>query len=225
MQHWQPDAPADDPIQGFAVAPVIDDWLTEGEWLLASDGLMPGLYPAQNAYTTYSENWQFSELGADADLPAPDADVSTVENRITVQFEGTAFAIATRRDDYLAYLYVTVDGKPANALPRNRQGEAFIILTSPERKPPLGSDRRGEGLGGWRAYGGDHSPARDHGDDRWPIAGFAVASPPDTEEYDRALIVCAVIGGLAVLGAVITATRLPWRSAQGSRAAHRAPVC
>jgi O-antigen ligase len=212
VQHWQPAAPDDDPIQGFAVAPVIDQWLAGGERLL-SDGMTPGLYPAQNAYTQYSENWRFSELGADADLPAPDADIKTIENRITVQFSGTAFAMVTRRDDYLAYLYVTIDGKPANALPRNRQGEAFIILTSPDRRADLSLIVVAKGLSNG-AHTAEIVHRPDHGDDRWPIAGFAAASPPDTQNHDRALIVCAVIGGLAALGAIITATRLPWRSAK-----------
>src|SRR5690606_25517958 len=30
VQHWQPDAPPDDPRQGFALAPVIDTWLADG---------------------------------------------------------------------------------------------------------------------------------------------------------------------------------------------------
>ncbi|RPJ01686.1 MAG: O-antigen ligase family protein, partial [Chloroflexi bacterium] len=210
IQHWQPDAPDDDPIEGFAVAPVIDDWLSAGD-LFSSAGLTPGLYPAQNSLANYSPGWHFSDLGADADIPAPGVDVSTVENRITVPFEGTAFAIATRRDDYLAYLYVTVDGQPANALPRNRQGESFIILTSPKRAISVDLIVVAEGLSdGPHTAEIIHRPA--HGDDRWPVAGFAVASPPDTAGCQRALIACALIGGLAVLGVVITSVRLPWSS-------------
>jgi O-antigen ligase len=212
IQHWQPDAPADDPIQGFAVAPVIDSWQSTGEGF-SSAALMPGRYPAQNAFTSYSPGWHFSELGADADIPAPGVDVANVENRITVAFEGTAFAIATRRDDYLAYLVVTVDGQPANALPRNRQGDAFIVLTSPKREASLDLIVVAKGLAdGPHTAEIIHRPAQ--GDDFWPIAGFAVGSPPDRANDQRALIACALIGGLAVFGAVITAWRLPWSSLQ-----------
>lgn len=210
VQHWQPDAPADDPIQGFSVAPVIDAWLAEGK-LVSSQGLGPGLYPAQNGYTRYSDNWVFSDLGADASIPAPDADVEAVENRITVQFQGTAFAVATRREDYLAYLFVTVDGKPANTLPHDRQGEAFIILTAPERKTDLDMILAADNL-----PNGPHTAEivqrPGYGDDHWPVAGFGIASPPNTEQDDRAVMICAVIGGLAVVGAAILSTRLPWRS-------------
>lgn len=208
VQHWQPAAPPDDPIQGFALAPVIDRWLEHGP-LWEADGLIPGLYPAQNPATSYIGDWQFSALGADAALPAPGTE-QTAENRITVSFEGTSFALWLRRDDYLAYLIVTIDGEPANVLPRNLQDEAFIILTSPERTPTLDLIPVARGLdAGMHTAGIIHRP--NFGDDHWPLAGFAVGAPPDTARYDRALIACSVVGGLALLGAVILAIRLPWR--------------
>lgn len=212
VQHWDPDAPPDDPIHGFAVAPVIDDWTGQGV-LPAQDGLAPGLHPADNAYATYSENWRLSDLGADAEIPDPTNVTPDQENRIAVRFEGTTFAIPVRRDDYMAYLYVTVDGEPANALPRNREGEAFILLTSPSRAPEMGLIEVARGLAD-RAHTAEiiHRPY--NGDDRWPIAGYAVGSPPDTAAYDRARLVCAVVGGLALLGAIATGIRLPWRRVQ-----------
>lgn len=212
LQHWDPDAPPDDPIHGFAVAPVIDGWIEQGV-LPAQDGLMPGLHPADNAYTAYSENWRLSDLGADAAIPDPQNVTPDQENRITVRFEGKEFALPIRRDDYMAYLYVTVDGEPANALPRNRQGEAFILLTSPSRMPEMNLITVARGLPD-RAHTAEiiHRPY--NGDDRWPIAGYAVSSPPDTASYDRSLLVCAIAGGLALFGAVLTALRLPWRRVQ-----------
>ncbi len=212
VQHWMPDAPPDDPVQGFAIAPVIDDWLAAGD-LFVSDGLVPGLYPAQNPYTTYSGNWQFGELGADAVVSESEPITADTENRISVQFSGTAFALPVRRDDYLAYLTVLVDGQPANKLPRNRQRDAFIILTSPQRTPDLSLIRVADGL-----RNGVHTAEiiqrPSQGDDRWPIAGFAVATPPDTGPYTRALIACGVIAGLALLGAVVIGWRLPWARLQ-----------
>ncbi len=209
LQHWDPDAPPDDPLHGFAVAPVIDDWVEQGV-LPAQDGLAPGLHPADNAYTTYSENWQLSDLGADAVIPNPESVTPEQENRITVRFEGNEFAIPLRRDDYMAYLYVTVDGEPANALPENREGEAFILLTSPSREPEIDLIAVARGLDD-----GPHTVEIVHrpynGDDRWPIAGYAVGSPPDRAGYDRARLICAMVGGLALLGAVVTGIRLPWR--------------
>lgn len=209
VQHWDPDAPVDDPVQGFALRPVLDDWLAHGDF--ASGAVMgPGRYPAQNPFTTYTENWQFSDLGADAQVPPPEIDPATVENRITVQFEGTAFALELRRDDYLAYLHVTIDGEPANALPRNRQGDAFIVLTSPERTPQIDLILAADGLEpGSHTAEIVHLPAR--GDDRWPIVGFAVAAPRDTSATDRALLICGVVGGLALVVGAVATWRFPWR--------------
>lgn len=208
LQHWQPDAPADDPIQGFAIAPHIDEWLAAG-FQVGAPALIPGRYPAQAPYVEYRGVWRFGELGADA-RPAFATDSSApAENRITVQFAGTEFALALRRDDYLAYLWVWVDGRPANALPRNRQGEAFVVLTSPERTPELKLVRVARGLAdGLHTVEIVHRPAL--GDDRWPIAGFAVAVAPNTGKFSRAFIACAVIGGLAAVGLILTAIRLPW---------------
>ncbi len=211
VEHWQPDLPPDDPHQGFALAPVIDSWLADQGPLYHADALIPGLHPAQNPHTTYQGDWRFSALGADAAIPDPVAVMADTVNRITVTFEGTAFAIPVRRDDYLAYLYVTVDGKPANALPRNRNGDAFIILTSPTRTATLDLIRVAEGLSeGVHVAEIVHLPSQ--GDDRWPIAGFAVGMPPDTTRYDFALAACGVLGGLALLGVGLASLRISWRS-------------
>jgi O-antigen ligase len=206
VQHWQPDAPADDPIQGFAIAPIIDTW---DNVLPVVDALMPGLYPAQNPYTTYEGDWRFSDLGADSNSPADSN--GTVENRIIIRFDGSELAMLTRRDDYTAYLYVTIDGEPANALPRNREGDAFILLTSPHRDPSLDLILLGKGLSeGIHTAEIVQRPIL--GDDRWPIAGFAVGQPPDTRTYDVAMIIAALIGVLSLVGAGFAVWRLPWRS-------------
>lgn len=208
LQHWQPDAPPDDPNQGFALAPVIDEWLADGP-LFDDDGLMPGLHPPQNPHTVYSENWRFRGYGADAIIPK-NADINQIENHIEVRFSGTAFALPVRRGDYLAYLYVTVDGAPANALPTNRQGKTAVLLTAPERVPQLDLVTLAEGLAdGVHTVEIIQRPA--DGDTRWPIAGYAVAAPPDTARYDWALIACAVVGGLSLLGVVLAGLRVPWR--------------
>lgn len=208
LQHWQPNAPADDPVQGFAIAPRLDDWLAAG-FQADVPALIPGRYPAQTPYADYVGAWRFSELGADARPVLATGGSVPAENRITVRFSGTEFALLLRRDDYLAYLSVWVDGQPANALPRNRQGEAFVVLTSPERTPELALVRVADELtDGLHTAEIVHRPSL--GDDRWPIAGFAVAVAPDTAPYTRAMVVCTVIGGLAALGLILVVPRLPW---------------
>jgi O-antigen ligase len=225
LQHWQPDADPKAGIQGFALAPVIDSWLAHGP-LFPDTALIPGLYPPDNLHTIYSSHWQVRNSGADfvtldagqpvsygADAVVPEGQAASAENRITVEFEGTAFALALQRDDYLAYLYVMVDGEPANALPANRQGDAYIILTAPEREPTLDMIVVADGL-----PEGPHTAAiihrPDQGDDRWPIKGYAVATPPDTGRYTRPLVISGSVGIVALLGAVVIATRLRWRQVQ-----------
>ncbi len=209
LQHWQPDAPADDPMQGFAVSKVIEQWLAHGA-LVSVDRMTAGLYPAQNDYTVYSENWQLGELGADAIVREGDTGNTSAENRIEIQFEGTSFAIPVRRDDYLAYLYIKVDGKQAPDLPRDRQGDAYIILTSPNRTPEIDRIVVAKNLeDGPHTVEIIHRPY--HGDDRWPIAGYAVGYTPDTSRYSRALIACGIVGGLALLGAAVVGWRLNWK--------------
>ena len=210
LHHWQPDVPEDDPQQGFAVAPVIGAWLADGP-LAPVGALPPGRHPVQNPFTEYSENWRFSDLGVDAEIVDPDAITPETENRISLTFEGTDFAIPVRRDDTSAYLFVTVDGEPANALPRQPDGQTFLLLTSPDRQPDMELIAVARGLpDGVHTVEIVHRPI--NGDDRWPIAGYAVASLPDTRPYTLALAACAALGIIGLGSALGAAWRLPWRS-------------
>ena len=79
----------------------------------------PGLYPASTALATFEGRWELNPPGASAM-----ADGDTV----SLPFEGTGVALTVARSPYMGYLYVTVDGRPANALPRDPQGRAFAPL-------------------------------------------------------------------------------------------------
>jgi hypothetical protein len=85
---------------------------------------LPGNYSAFYPGLDYVGDWRFGELGAD--IPEEYAGAS-----ITLAFEGTDLALTVRRADYRGYLYVTIDGQPANGLPRDDRG-AYLVLTSPE---------------------------------------------------------------------------------------------
>lgn len=197
LQHWQPDAPPDDPIQGFAVSPQADQW----QGVVPDQVAMhPGLYPAVNPYASYEGDWEFGELGADA---GPDA----AQNTITIQFEGTEFALSVRRGDYLSYLSVTIDDEPANALPRNNDGDAFIALTSQKREPSIDLIMAAENLSP-----GPHTAVITHrpelGDDQWPIVGFAVAAQPDISKLPQNLALGVLAGALLTM--TLAGLRLPW---------------
>lgn len=66
----------------------------------------------------YSPGWNVSPDGADPQEPsAPDVTPSGV---ITFTYRGDELALLTAQGDYWGYLYVTVDGQPANLLPDSR---------------------------------------------------------------------------------------------------------
>ncbi|MBZ0307877.1 MAG: beta-galactosidase, partial [Anaerolineae bacterium] len=197
LQHWQPDAPPDDPIQGFAIAPRADQW----QGVVPDETIMhAGFYPAVNPYADYAGDWEFGELGADAGAGAE-------QNTITIEFEGTEFALSVRRGDYLSYLLVTIDGEPANALPRNNNAEAFIALTSPKREPTIDLILAAEHLSSGR-----HTVVITHrpelGDDQWPIVGFAVGTPPEVNPLKQNLALGVM--GAALAAMILIGVRLPW---------------
>src|SRR5690606_31356305 len=111
------------------------------------------------------------------------------------------------RDDYLAYLSVTIDGQPANALPRNRDGHAFIALTSADRQPSIDLIMVARNLGA-----GQHEAVITHrpdlGDDRWPIVGFAVGNRPESRPFNVYFALGLFLLGL--IGIFVTAWRVPW---------------
>lgn len=77
--------------------------------------LTPGVVAAMNsAVFAYSPGWQVSEAGAD---PAePDDPFAEPSGVITFTYTGEALWLLLAPGDYWAYLYVTVDGQPANRL-------------------------------------------------------------------------------------------------------------
>jgi O-antigen ligase len=198
LQHWQPNAPADDPIQGFALAPHAEAWA--GVLPRTQNIMTPGLYPANTPLATYVGDWTFSPMGADG---GPNAE----SNTITLRFHGTEAALLVRRGDYLAYLDITIDGQPANALPRRPDGAAFITLTAPKRQPSLDLILVAENLPlAEHEWVIRHQPAL--GDDQFPIVGFAVATVFPQDETPRDLARFFFILGL--LGMGVTGWRLPW---------------
>ncbi|NJL93930.1 MAG: hypothetical protein HC915_09470 [Anaerolineae bacterium] len=199
LQHWDPNAPADDPIQGFAVRPQPERW--RAALPAPTEAMPPGLYPAVNAYAAYAGDWEFGELGADGVSDRP-------PSTITVPFRGTEFAVLVRRGNYLAYLTVTINGEPASLLPRLENGEAFIALTNPERQESLDLIRVAEGLDRNQVHEAVITYRPELGQDFWSIAGFAVAETPNLTTLWRDLALGVAL--LAGLGTFIFGWRAPW---------------
>ena len=210
LQHWQPDAPTDDPVQGFAVAPDIERW---HDVVSNIDALTPGFYSVQNPYTTFEGEWQFGPLGADAlAVNADDPTGQRLENRATLTFHGTSLAFLVRRYDVITgHFIVQINGQNANTLPENRQGESHIVLKAERGGEALDLITVGNGL-----ENTTHTATLIHrprqGDDAWALAGIAVATEPDITPNER-LGWLAI--GLIVVGALlggVSAWRAPWRT-------------
>ncbi len=124
LEHFQPDAASDNPHWGFALVgpdgaprPVYD---AVAEWSAALPGAAPvGGYPARNPWASYTGDWRLGDLGAD---------VGSGGDRATFRFDGPSVALTVSRGPYRAFLYVTVDGAPANALPKDRAGRTYVVL-------------------------------------------------------------------------------------------------
>jgi O-antigen ligase len=82
-----------------------------------------GVYRADTDLATFDGSWTLGPQGADIGEHG--------ENTVGFTFEGTGVALTVRRGPYRAFLFVTVDGEPAPALPRDRDGRAYAVLFDP----------------------------------------------------------------------------------------------
>jgi O-antigen ligase len=147
-------------------------------------------------------DWEFSEQGADPS----EAGSLVGADRVTIPFSGTDFALTVRRGDYRAYLFVSVDGEPANRLPQEERG-AYLVLSSPDYAPQVVTLPVAGGLND-----GPHVAVivADRGWDQWPLAGWRVSRTPDTTVYDWALAGLGAAGLACLAGAI-------WWSAREQR--------
>lgn len=153
---------------------------------------------AQQAYSpnplaTYSEGWRFGELGADIPQRA--------DAHVTFTFGGDALAMIVRRGNYRAYMFITVDGKPANLLPVEERG-TYLILTSPDDLPHIDTVAVADNLGP-----GEHVAdiTIDRGWNQWAFIGWSSRAAPSTALKVANTAVPAGIGVLvlSLLGLVI----------------------
>jgi len=115
----------DDPRWGFSLVgpdgsprPVyraLADWAAS-----LPDAAPVGGYEAETRWAAYEGAWRVGPLGADVGRPSG--------SRAAFRFDGTRVGLTARRGPYRAFLYATVDGKPANALPRDETGRAYVVL-------------------------------------------------------------------------------------------------
>jgi O-antigen ligase len=143
----------------------------------------PGVYPADHPSGQYEAGWRVTPSGAD---------IGGSGDRLTIRFHGTRLDLTVRRGDYRAFLYVTVDGQPANALPRDSQGHAYMVLYDPLRQEASVTLARD-------LADGDHVAeiVADRGWGQWAIAGWTVSrEAPNPSLWLPAALALAGVGVL-----------------------------
>jgi len=170
LENWQPGAPTDDPRWGFSISgrPVAAA-LARDRATHSPDLAWPGFHPARRdgIGQQYTGSWEFA--------PEFGADIGQTGDSVTFVFWGTAVGARVRRADFRARLYATVDGAPANALPRDEYGTALVLTTPDPAEDFIATE--------WLARdlpAGRHVLAltASRGWDQWALNGFAVAYRP-----------------------------------------------
>ncbi len=149
-----PQLAPDDPWRGFALCaedggarPVADALAAAAK---APAVLPPGDHAVDHPALRYDPGWRVTSTAAD---PSADGDA------LTYDFIGTETALRVQGGPFWAHYLVSVDGQPANALPRDESGASYLVLYDPlgeERLIPLAEGLapgrhqvRLEARGGW----------------------------------------------------------------------------
>lgn len=149
----------------------------------------PGAYPADHPSGRYQGDWRVTPSGAD---------IGAGGDRLTIPFYGTRLDLRVRRGDYRAFLFVTVDGEPANDLPLDTQGQAYVVLYDPLHQEDMVTLARG-------LRDGEHVAEieAERGWGQWAIVGWTVSREmPNNLPW---LPVVLVLGAVAALGVAIVA--------------------
>lgn len=141
----------------------------------------PGAYSADHPSGHYQGNWRVTPGGAD---------IGGSGDRLAISFFGTRLDLVVRRGEYRAFLRVTVDGLPANALPWDADGRAYVVLYDPLGGLDTATVAQGLAEGVHRA-----EIEADRGWGQWAIAGWAVIR----ESQQGAPWISGLLAVLAVL--------------------------
>jgi O-antigen ligase len=208
LEHWQPKATADDPIQGFAVSKVAAEWFENGTFF-AQPTLGPGFYAPTDPRFKFTGEWRFGPLGADVQyLQDSDAAFDGSDHQITFTFEGQSLALLLRRANYVAYVYARIDGKAVNSLPTSPTGDGYVLLKSPNQDSRTDLILLANNLGP-----GQHTAdIRFYlGKDQWALAGIAIGSSANTRRFDLLIVAGAIAAIVGIAGLGLSLRRLPIR--------------
>ncbi len=207
---WCPERPAGDPWRGFSLCaddqtgPAGATWDAIARAAGAPELMPPGAHRTDHPAARYDPGWRVTTAAAD---PSADGDA------VRLAFDGTGLALRVQGGAYWAWLTVSVDGGPANELPKDDAGASYLVLHDPDaaqRLVPVAS-----GL----APGPHTAELIAHGGwGQWALQGFVVSAagrPP--------LLPALLLSALAAAATAVWWTA--WRRPPvGSAAARTQPV-
>jgi O-antigen ligase len=208
LSHWQPSAPAHDPIWGFSLlgqddAPTpLFETLVEYGHAYNMTSASNGLYPSANASAQYSGVWTFSNLGADIGW--------LEDSRFAFDFIGRDVALLLREGNYVAHLYPQIDRTTtlANALERDASGNPYILLTSNTLTSEVNVVPVARNL----PYGQHTLTAvADEGEDQYALVGYAVSDGNLAEPFQRQMAIATLTAVISAFAVGVIALRIDWR--------------
>ncbi len=177
-----------DPARGFALSET-PEIAQKFQAAAAQTIATPGRYPADHPSGQTGPGWRFARGLADVPRHEPRA--------LTILFEGTRLDLSVNRGPYKGYLWITIDGQPANALPQNNQGQSYVVLYDPLHKNDTVTLAQNLPYGRHTAV-----IEADGGWGQWAIAGWTVFNEPASAPPSAWLILTGalvVVSGAGLL--------------------------
>lgn len=212
LENWEPNAPRDDPRWGFSLKEAIGAGGLETAAQLPVTNrqsipyALPGFHLARpdDPAQVYVGGWRFSpQFGADISETGPDE----APDEMTFTFWGTDVGLRVRRANFRARLYVTVDGRPANALPRDENGSMLILTAADPAEDYLAIEPIAT-----RLEPGIHTVhiTASRGWDQWALNGFSVGYRPPDGTYRWGMGLLAATAVFFLILAIRNARRADW---------------
>ena len=212
LENWEPNAPHNDPRWGFSLKEEIGYWKLDAAAqspianLQSPPHALPGFHPARpdDPAQVYVGGWRFSpQFGADISETGPDER----PDEMTFTFWGTDVGLRVRRANFRARLYVTIDGRPANALPRDENGSMLILTAADPAEDYLAIEPIATNLAP-----GVHTVhiTASRGWDQWALNGFSVGYRPPDNAYRWGMGLLAATAVLLLILTIRTARGADW---------------
>ena len=206
LENWEPGADPEDPRWGFSIAgretaAALQEYLQSIDPWLAFPGFR--LAQADDPAQFYEGGWRFSpEYGADISQTGE----GEPADRVTFTFWGTDVGLRVRRANFRSRLTITVDGEPANGLPRDENGAALVLTSADPAEDYLAIEPVAKNLAP-----GPHTMTviASRGWDQWALNGFSVGYRPYQRGWTWLLL---SLSAILFCAAIVVGSRADWQT-------------